>query len=100
MGRAERPSAKKSLGRRGIYFGWSCMSCRHPDSNTSEHASAPNLRLVRNFRYLSRLQRLQKRARFVVIEKRIGGFDAQEKTVARGQRESRHVESGVIGHRQ
>src|SRR5450759_716906 len=28
MGRAERPSAKKSLGRRGTYFGWSCMSCR------------------------------------------------------------------------
>src|ERR1022692_1943307 len=146
MGRAERPSAKKSLGRKGMYFGWSCMSWRHPDSRTSDsrrmvgrtprsarvpldppladeisfiHApasrrgrrprtrgSAPPRRtsetasLVRNFRYLPGLQRLQERARFVAIEQWIVGFDAQEETVAAGQRESRHVEGGVIEHRQ
>src|ERR1039457_5891342 len=35
-GRAERPSAKKSLGRRGMYFGWSCMSWRQADSRRSD----------------------------------------------------------------
>src|SRR5450759_1235377 len=150
MGRAERPSAKKSLGRRGMYFGWSCMSWRQADSRTSDsrrivgrailpasaflggsscRCGSPRARqrrlkagcsqdwlphskwhlasacqllafLVRNFRYLPGLQRLQELARFVAIEERIGGFDAQEETVAAGQRESRHVEDRVIGHRQ
>src|ERR1017187_9688434 len=36
MGRAERPSAKKSLGRSGTYFGWSCMSWRQADSRRSD----------------------------------------------------------------
>src|SRR5450631_3217462 len=128
MGRAERPSAKKSLGRRGMYFGWSCMSWRQADSRRSERtraqtetqwwhkalpcaserssdvraalgctsrrlmplASEPRRGalwagsgfLVRNFRYLPGLQRLQELASFVAIEERIGGFDAQEETIA------------------
>src|ERR1035438_10815195 len=55
---------------------------------------------MRNFRYLPGLQRLQERARLVAIEQWIVGFDAQEETVAAGQRESRHVEGWVIEHRQ
>src|ERR1019366_5038806 len=82
MGRAERPSAKKSLGRSGMYFGWSCMSWRHADSRRRESTRALKVRLVRNFRYLPGLQRLQERARLVAIEERIGGFDAQEETIA------------------
>src|SRR5664280_1391872 len=124
MGRAERPSAKKSLGRKGMYFGWSCISCRHPDSKTTDSRSKPiaplrsrlcwvrgseprrgtlwvgSVFLVRNFRYLPGLQRLQELARLVAIEQWIVGFDAKEKTVVAGQRESRHVESRVIEHRQ
>src|ERR1035437_3873245 len=119
MERAERPSAKKSLGRRGTYFGWSCMSWRQADSRTRDNASKPiaplraRLRseprpsgsdatafLVRNFRYLPGLQRLQELARFLPIEERIGGFDAQEETVAAGQCEARHVERRVVGHGQ
>src|ERR1017187_3035845 len=99
-GRAERPSAKKSLGRNGTYFGWSCMSWRHAESRAREHPITPTVSLVRNFRYLPGLQRLQELARAVAVEERIGGFDAQEETVAAGQRESRHIKSRVIGHRQ
>src|SRR5262252_6071824 len=100
MGLAERPSAKKSLGRRVVYFGWSCMSCRHAESTARDSRSPPSLKLMRNFGYLPGLQRLQEFARSVVIEERICGFDAQEETVAAGLRESRHIEGGVIRHRQ
>src|SRR5450759_3125955 len=148
MGRAERPSAKKSLGRRGTYFGWSCMSWRQADSRRSESrrivgqailpaaaflggfsrrcgslrarqrrlkagcsqdwlthnlcrmAAHDTAFLVRNFRYLPGLQRLQELARFVSIEERIGGFDAQEETVAASLCEARHVERRVVGHGQ
>src|SRR6185369_366406 len=99
-GRAERPSAKKSLGRRGGYFGWSCMSWRHAERTASEKPSAQSWRLVRNFGYLPGLQRLEEFGGSIAIEKRIGGLDAQEETVAAGERESRHIEGGVIGHRQ
>src|ERR1035438_8173304 len=147
MGRAERPSVKKSLGRSGMYFGWSCMSWRQADSRRSERTSAQtetqwwhkalpcasgrssDVRatpgctrqslmplaseprrgapweasgtfLVRNFRYLPGLQRLQELAGFVAIEERIGGFDAQEEPVPASLCEARHVERGVIGHGQ
>jgi hypothetical protein len=40
MGRAERPSAKNSLGRSGMYFGWSCMSWRQADSIATDNTSA------------------------------------------------------------
>src|ERR1039458_9722199 len=96
MGRAERPSAKKSLGLSGTYFGWSCMSCRQADSRRR----ALRVRLVRNFRYLPGLQRLQELASFLAIEERIGGFDAQEEPVPACLCEARHVERGGIGHGQ
>src|SRR5713101_6810331 len=81
-GRSERPSLKKLLGRKAIYFGWSCMSWRQAveakartknDAETQsrgekrgEHileflSASPRLRvrpvLVRNFGHLARLQR-------------------------------------------
>src|ERR1019366_5964647 len=96
MGRAERPSAKKSLGLSGTYFGWSCMSCRQADSRRSGRTRALRGRLVRNFRYLHGLQRLQELASFLAIEERIGGFDAQEEPVPACLCEARHVERGVI----
>ena len=45
-------------------------------------ADAELWRLVRNFGHLSGLQRLQELARLVAIEQRVGGFDAQEESIA------------------
>src|SRR5947207_793149 len=111
--RLERPSLKKLLGRNAIYFGWSCMSCRqavekkHNDTETQrrrekggEHILylfSASLRLcaifvlMRNFGHLARLQCFQKIAGLIVVEDRVGGFDAEEKTIARCQRKARHV---------
>src|ERR1017187_728631 len=149
MGRAERPSVKKSLGRRGMYFGWSCMSWRQAASRRNGRTSAQtetqwwhkalpcaserssdvraalgctrqslmplaseqrrgalwvgsgiDAFLMRNFRYLPGLQRLQELACLVAIEDWIGGFDAQEEPVAASLCEPRHVERGGIGHGQ
>src|SRR5471030_401091 len=58
------------------------------------------LRLMRNFGHLSRLQGRQKIAGPAVIEQRVRGFDAQEKPVARSQRESRHIEDRMVWHGQ
>src|SRR5215471_17824206 len=55
---------------------------------------------MRNFRYLPWLERLEKLAGAIMIEHRIGSFDTQKETVAAGQRESRHVERGMVRHRQ
>src|SRR5215471_3481129 len=93
------------------------MSCRQPASRMSKMGTVANFRpplpkirgsthfaeplvLMRNFTHLSRLQRLQKLARAVVIEQRIRRLDAQEKSIAAGQRETRHIERRVIWHRQ
>src|SRR5581483_11052815 len=108
-GRAERWSSKKSVGRKGIYFGWSCMSCRHPvaairSSAVPEPAKSrlqPRLaaqpfvqrldslrhRSMRNFSHLAGFERLQKLASLTAVEKRIRRLDAKEETVARCQRE-------------
>src|SRR5262245_38693643 len=58
------------------------------------------LRLVSNDRHLSRLERFQKTARLREIELLVPRFDAQERPVAAGQRESRHVENRMIRLRQ
>src|SRR5437879_6416663 len=124
-GRSERPSLKKLLGRKAIYFGWSCMSCRQEveasarnknDAETQrrgekrgehilEFLSAPPrlcvMRLsMRNFGYLAWLQRFQKAAGLDVVEYRVGGLDAQEETIARCQRKARNVEHRMVRHRQ
>ena len=98
---------RNRLGRSGMYFGWSCMSCRQPAPARAASSQQPahacehlDPMLVRNFRHLPRLQSLQKLARLLAIEQRVGGFDAQEETVARCQRESRHVEHRMVRHGQ
>src|SRR3989442_1650490 len=48
----------------------------------------------------ARVQRFQKTLCGLAIEFRIGGFNAQEETVARSQSKSRHMENRVIGHGQ
>src|SRR5689334_8832431 len=97
-------------------LGWSCMSWRQPavmrresiaetSANRSLTLGACRIRLLPpvlmgNFGHLSRLQCFQELADLSVIEQRIYGFDAQEKTVAAGERESRHVKRRMVRHRQ
>src|SRR5262245_8363328 len=50
--------------------------------------------------HLARSQRLEKAPRGVEIEPAISGLDAEKETVPARQRETRHVEHGVIRHRQ
>src|SRR4029077_14041032 len=56
--------------------------------------------LIRDSGHLPRAERLEEAARRVEIELRILRLDAQEEPVAAGQREARHAEHRVIGHRQ
>src|SRR5947209_1229541 len=121
--RAERPSAKNVDSRNGMYFGWSCMSCRHAEpasrsattinAETAEFAekmcsagsasSAFNVvirSLVRNGGHLPRPQCLEESPRLLQIEVRVFGLDAEEEPIAAGERESRDIEDGVIRHRQ
>src|SRR4051812_15608260 len=56
--------------------------------------------LIGNGRDLPRVQGLEKVPRLVDVELRVTRLDAQEESVAAGQRESRDVEYGVIGLRQ
>src|SRR5215475_12035108 len=101
MGRAERPSEKKLLGRRGMYLGWSCMSWRHADRARRGRAARASMRdLVCNFGYLFGLEALEKFAGARLIEQRIGGFDAQKKPVPAGLSEARHVKGRMVRHRQ
>src|SRR4051812_48875131 len=72
------------------------MSWRHATPLTATSTTAPSFKLMRNFRHLSRLQRLQKRRRSVVIEQRIGRLDAKKESIPRCQREARHVERRMV----
>src|SRR5581483_3321812 len=125
-GRADRSSEKNVDSRSGMYFGWSCISCRHAAVNNSVHGAATkntktrntrkpfctngpfaafvlswvSRRLVRNGRDLTRIQRFKKLARAFDVELRIDRLDADEKAIAARERESRHVEDRVIRLRQ
>src|SRR5438876_7859258 len=78
IGRAERASEKNVDSRSGMYFGWSCMSCRQPALSNTDRAK----RLVFNGTDLARLQRFKKLARFLEIELRVARLDDEKKTVA------------------
>src|SRR5712691_10469038 len=94
-GRADIPSAKKSLGSSGSYFG--CIVIRGPQTTkTTIRISA----LPRDIRDLPRIERLQEIPHSVEIEFWIARLDDQEEFVARGLIESRHVKDRVIRHRQ
>src|SRR5581483_11894340 len=108
--RADRSSLKNGASRSGMYFGWSCMSCRQdadasPTSTASSAAASRSPRpIVRgpigNGRHLARTERLEELARVVELELRVARLDQQEEAVAARQREPRHVEHGVIRRRQ
>src|SRR5947208_531089 len=59
-----------------------------------------NMASVRNFGHLARIQAVQKISRIISIEQRIIRLDSQKKAVPRCQSKSRHIEDGMIRHRQ
>src|SRR5215471_7883573 len=108
-GRALDPFAKNMLSRSGIAFGWLCMSWRQPAANTTSAANtsarlvprASCLGLWLNFRYLARVEPLEKVHRVLLVEFRIRRLHEQEEPVAaRVFGEALHVEHGVVRHRQ
>src|SRR5438132_8358186 len=117
-GRADMPSAKKSLGSSGSYLGCTAIFWRQATSNIvrpsaardplracargslADWAARDDKRSPRDIGHLPRIERLQKIPRLVEIELRIARLDHQKKFVARRLIESRHVEHRVIRHRQ
>src|SRR4051812_33431344 len=120
-GRADMPSAKKSLGSSGSYLGWlgifwrqavsasisSSASTRRRDA-AGPAGETPALRcaalrcvdLPRDIDNLPRMECLEELPDAVKVELRIAGLDDEEELVARGLIEAPHVEDGVIRHRQ
>src|SRR5438270_7977363 len=109
-GRADMPSAKKSLGSSGSYLGCTAIFWRQATSNIvipstarnplracargslADCAARDDKRSPRDIGDLPRIERLQKIPRLVEIELRIARLDHQKKFVARRLIESRHVE--------
>src|SRR3954447_13130401 len=110
-GRADMPSAKKSLGSSGSYLGWldifwrqavsasisSSASTRTDKSVCATLASvcATLGRLPGNIDDLSWVECLEKLPDAVEVELRVAGLDDEEELVARGLIEAAHVENGV-----
>src|SRR3954451_21144632 len=117
-GRADMPSAKKSLGSSGSYLGWLDIFCRQETRTQKPETrrKKPSMRsleaplLVSAFWFLVSLPRhiddlagtqcLEEIPDAVEVELRIAGLDDEEEFVARGLIEAPHVEDGVIRHRQ
>src|SRR5437867_1753703 len=103
-GRADIPSAKKSLGSSGSYLGCTAMRWRQPLSSSATRSAAtrppPAARrpLPRDICHLPRIERLQKIPGLVEIELRIARLNDEEEFIARCLIESRHIEHRVIGH--
>src|SRR5262245_16288265 len=113
-GRALPPSVKKAVPRSPRYFGWLCMSWRHPAAAPSDTAATQSAIArsrvsrkavagvsVRDFIDVPRTQAPEKVGRAEPIEFRIRRFDRQEEAFLAGDlREARHVEHRVIRHRE
>src|SRR5688572_1933646 len=79
-GRALDLSANSVLGRSGRYFGWLCMSWRHPLTSASAATSIAVL-LWLDFIDLLRPQVLQQRPGLHPVELRIVRLDGEEQAV-------------------
>src|SRR5438270_802661 len=118
-GRADMPSAKKSLGSSGSYLGWLDIFClqavkgrrqkaesRRKSGSTRRLATSllPSafcfLPLPRHIDDLPRVQCFEKLPDAVEVELRIAGLDDEEELVAGGLIEAPHVEDRVIRHGQ
>src|SRR5207248_6815966 len=76
-GRADMPSAKKSLGSSGSYLGWLAIFWRHASAKMSSRRNA-GLRLPRDISDLPRMQRFQKGPGLVQVELRIALLHDEE----------------------
>src|SRR5205085_12476383 len=123
-GRADIPSAKKSLGSSGSYLGWLAIFCLHASAanrssatrvlraascvlravwdagRRTQDAAPGGRRLPRDISDLPRMQRFQKGPGLVQVELRIALLHDEEELVARGLVESLQVEHRVIRHGQ
>src|SRR3954451_4246890 len=117
-GRADMPSAKKSLGSSGSYLGWFDIFWRQETRRQKPETrrKKPSMRsldapllvsafwflvsLPRDIDNLPRVQCLEELPDAVEVELRIARLDDEEELVARGLMEPPHVEDGVIRHRQ
>src|SRR5581483_1658794 len=118
LGRADMPSAKKSLGSSGSYFGCTDIFWRQATSASainrraarseqragkvlaSRSPRAARRSLPRNITDLHRLEGLQKIPCLIEVEFRIAGLNHEKEFVARGLTESIHIKYRVVGHRQ
>src|SRR6185312_1219223 len=91
MGRASRPSAKNRLAPSGLYFGWSCISCRHAAISTSSDSTAMALGVL-NFPNSYRIKASEKAGRALGIVQRIALLDAKEEAAARHAAELGQIE--------
>src|SRR5215467_7953172 len=89
-GRTERPSAKKSLGDSGRFFGWLAMSWRTSSSQPASASAQQAARIRRDalifiahLGHVLGVDALEKTRRLLQMEFRIVGFDTQEKLVIR-----------------
>src|SRR5262245_66269774 len=75
------------------------MSCRQPlvaAASSRRTAAMTGSRI--DFGYRSRHEPLEKAPGVVAIEELVGGTDAEEEAVVRGQREARHREQWMMRH--
>src|SRR5580704_12500470 len=87
-GRAELPSAYKSLARYGRNRGLSCMSCRQAANVTAvrnnARPAASVLLLLIDVDHLAGAEAREKRAGAARVELRVARLDDEEKTVGAG----------------
>src|SRR5262245_1294441 len=107
IGRTERPSAKKSLGDSGRFFGWLAMSWRIASSqpaSASAHNAAPintdALIFIAHLGDVLGIDALQKTRRLFQVKLRIVRFNAQEKFVVRSALKPLHIKQRMVRLRQ
>src|SRR5688572_17728221 len=88
--REPRPSAKNLLSRSGMYFGWSCISCRQPFTSSSMKARAAVaawrttilvMRLIGHLPHRHGIEPGEKALAVFEFEPGVARFDAQKETV-------------------
>src|SRR5437588_9095362 len=104
--RAERPSLKNSLERRGMYLGWLCMSCRHPA--TASNIAAVSIRtkvwdrcLIGHLPNIDRTHAAEELLDLIRAEFRVCRFDDQvELVLLPVVKEAFNVEDRMVGQGQ
>src|SRR6185437_16290794 len=99
-GLSERPSPKKVVAANGLYFGWLCISLRHPVAQSSRPNTPMRAPLCWNKGHLFSTQIAQKFRCRTDAELRIGRFDAQEELVYGSPFELLDIEDRVVRLRQ